>query len=122
MTTTHHMPPWPGEPLPCCGLRVSPLEAGVAVTANPNLVTCVGGATRAPRLQQPEALTNEERWRMQQAARCATVVYPGPAGQVLANELGTWVEFGYRLGPRSMIMRLVDDILDKAAALTNDQP
>jgi hypothetical protein len=54
-----------------------------------------------------DSMTHPERVRLRAAAFQASRVYPGPIGELIYRELTTWEEFGYRLGGRSMIMRLV---------------
>jgi hypothetical protein len=44
------------------------------------------------------------------AARRATHRYPGPVGELLSQELLSWMVFGYQLGS-DLIMRVVDDLL-----------
>lgn len=56
------------------------------------------------------AMDHHERTRLRAAALRATRVYPGPVGELLSRELLSWEEFGYRLGSRKMIMRIVDQV------------
>lgn len=44
------------------------------------------------------------------AARRATHRYPGPVGELLSQELLSWMVFGYQLGS-DLIMRVADDLL-----------
>ena len=55
---------------------------------------------REPAPAAPAAMAPHEKTRLRAAAwRAATVLYPGVVGRVLARELLSWEEFGYRLGP-----------------------
>ena len=65
-------------------------------------------------MNAPAAMDQRERKRVRNAAFRASRVYPGPVGELLHRELMSWVEFGYRLGDRRMIMRLVKAIEDAA--------
>ena len=53
-----------------------------------------------------------DRLRIREAAVRATLVYPGPVGELLSRELLTWEQFGYRLGSRTAIMQIVEQILN----------
>jgi hypothetical protein len=46
------------------------------------------------------------------AARCAELRYPGAIGELLSQELLSWMVFGHQLGS-DLIMRVVDDLLVK---------
>jgi len=52
----------------------------------------------------------------------ARLVYPRPAGELLARELLSWDEFGHRLGGNRMIMRLVEHVLWTPAAGPSTPP
>ena len=56
-------------------------------------------------------MNQHEKTRLRAAAFRATRLYPGPVGELLAHELTTWDEFGYRLGGDRLIMRLVEHVL-----------
>ncbi|HEY1967509.1 MAG TPA: hypothetical protein VGH89_06155 [Pseudonocardia sp.] len=58
-------------------------------------------------------MSHEERARLRAAALRAKRVYPGPVGELLSRELLSWEEFGYRLGSRTMIMGIVDEVLNR---------
>jgi hypothetical protein len=69
----------------------------------------------------PPVMDHGARTRARTAAFRVGRLYPGPVGEVLALELRTWEQFGYRLGGDSMIARLVEhvmglDLEDDAAA------
>ena len=66
-------------------------------------------------MERSEAL---DRVRIREAAARAPVAYPGPVGELLSRELLTWEQFGYRLGSRTSIMQIVDQILNERAGLT----
>lgn len=70
--------------------------------------------TPVPASAKPEPMVSPERQRLRRAAMHAKRVYPGPVGEVVSRELLTWEEFGFRLGSESLVLRLVDDILEKA--------
>jgi len=57
------------------------------------------------------SMDHPQKVRLRDAAVRATCLYPGPVGEMLAHELLTWEEFGYRLGGHRLIMRLVDHLL-----------
>jgi hypothetical protein len=56
-----------------------------------------------------------DRSRIRDAAVRAAQVYPGPVGELLSRELVCWEHFGYRLGSRTAIMKIVDQILSECA-------
>jgi hypothetical protein len=56
-------------------------------------------------------MNHHEKMRLRAAGFRATRLYPGPVGELVARELMTWEEFGYRLGGSQLIMRLVDHVL-----------
>ena len=60
---------------------------------------------------RPVPMDFPEKMRLRTAAVRVTRLYPGPVGELLSRELLTWEEFGYRLGGRQLIMRLVDHVL-----------
>jgi hypothetical protein len=68
-------------------------------------------AKRAEVLSPPPSMNPHERMRIRSAAFQATQTYPGPIGELIARELLSWEEFGYRLGATGPIMRLVDTIM-----------
>lgn len=51
-------------------------------------------------------------------ARKATVIarsrYPGPVGEMLAQTIGEWVDFGHMLGGHTLMGRLFDQLLKPA--------
>lgn len=49
--------------------------------------------------------------RVRVAADRARRLYPGPVGEVIARELGIWVDFGYRLNQTGLVARLVEHVL-----------
>jgi len=57
------------------------------------------------------AMDHHEKMRLRAAAYRVKLVYPGVAGEILATEILSWEEFGYRLGENSRITRLVTEIL-----------
>ncbi len=59
---------------------------------------------------------HRSRTQLRAAAFRARLVYPGPAGELIARELLSWDEFGHRLGGNRMIMRLVEHVLWTPAA------
>lgn len=60
------------------------------------------------------AMDHHEKMRIRAAAFRVRKVYPGAAGEVLAVELLSWEEFGYRLGDNSRIRRLIDQVMTAA--------
>lgn len=70
-------------------------------------------APETPAQDHPPALDHHERTRIGAAAYRATRLYPGVVGELIARELTSWSEFGYRMGggERAMIARLVDHVM-----------
>jgi len=62
------------------------------------------GAAQAVRMN-----SDTKQWLFA-AARRATQRYPGPVGELLSQELLSWMVFGHQLGS-DLIMRLADDLL-----------
>jgi hypothetical protein len=90
-----------GEPAPPA--RTSPLPSPVEAD------TGVGPMGRS------EAM---DRALIREAAVRAGQVYPGPVGELLSRELLSWEQFGYRLGSRTSIMQIVQQILSACTAAT----
>lgn len=59
----------------------------------------------------PWPMDHHEKMRMRAAAHRATRLYPGPVGELLSREIASWEEFGFRLGGRHLVMRLVDHLM-----------
>lgn len=57
------------------------------------------------------SMNHQEKGRLRAAAFRVRRVYPGPVGELLSRELLAWEEFGYRLGSKSLIMALVEDVI-----------
>lgn len=69
----------------------------------------------------PVRIDSATKQRMSAAAKRARIRYPGAVGELLSQELLSWMVFGHPLGS-SLIMRVVDEILlDEPAALP-DRP
>lgn len=88
-------------------LPVNPMPDGVPPQ---NVSSNHGAATRLQPID-PVLMDHHEKMRLRAAAFRSTRLYPGPVGELLSRELLTWEEFGYRLGGRQLVMRLVDHIL-----------
>lgn len=58
------------------------------------------------------SMNPRERARLLAAASRAYRAYPGPVGKLISRELEAWQEFGYRLGSKTLIMALVEDVID----------
>jgi hypothetical protein len=56
------------------------------------------------------SLEQAEKQRIRRQAYRATKVFPGPIGEMISRELTAWEEFGYRLGGKGLVMRLLIDI------------
>lgn len=56
-------------------------------------------------------MDHHEKMRLRAAAFRVTRLYPGVVGEILARELLTWEEFGYRLACDGTVMRLVDHVM-----------
>lgn len=52
-----------------------------------------------------------DRIRLEQAAFRARKVYPGAIGELIATELDWWATLGYRLLPKSVVLRVADEVL-----------
>lgn len=49
-----------------------------------------------------------DRALLRTAAGRARILYPGPVGELIAMELNSWEQVGFRYGNHSLITRLVD--------------
>jgi hypothetical protein len=58
------------------------------------------------------SMNRHEQVRLRAAAFQAHRVYPGPVGKLISRELFAWEEFGYRLGSKTLIMALIEDVID----------
>jgi hypothetical protein len=67
-------------------------------------------------------IDHRSRTRLRVAAFRASLVYPGPVGELIAQELLSWDEFGHRLGGNRMIMTLVEHVLWTPPARPSIQP
>jgi hypothetical protein len=56
-------------------------------------------------------MDHQDKMRLRAAAFRATRLYPGPVGELLARELLSWEEFGYRFGGNQLVTRLVEHVL-----------
>jgi hypothetical protein len=59
-----------------------------------------------------ERLDINEINRCRSAAFRATRVYPGPVGELISRELLAYEDFGYRFGSRTIMMNLVDHVMN----------
>lgn len=75
--------------------RLEPPPAGVSV------------APTAP----PPRLDHHEKMKVRAAAFRATRIYPGAVGELLARELLSLEEFGFRFDKHGLTARLVDEIM-----------
>jgi len=53
-----------------------------------------------------------EKQDFRAAAYHAKKVYPGPVGDLIYREITDWLEFGWRLGPKSRLASLVDTVMN----------
>jgi hypothetical protein len=108
----------PGSPLltPRWGNAVHATLANQAVAPAPTTHGSDSGLTslKAGPVERSEAA---DRVRIREAAVCAAQVYPGPVGELLSSELLSWEQFGYRLGSRTAIMQIVDQVMHEYAGL-----
>jgi hypothetical protein len=74
-----------------------------------------GGATVNPH----PSMNRYERDGLCAPTFWAQRVYPGPVGELISRELLAWEQFGYRLGSKTMIMRLVEDVTDAPVGQTD---
>ena len=63
-----------------------------------------------PGAAQVVLMDTNTKERLCAAARRATQRYPGAVGELLSQELLSWMVFGHQLGS-DLIMRLADDLL-----------
>lgn len=56
-------------------------------------------------------LDHLDRGRLLTAATRARQAYPGPVGELVADHLTAWSEFGFRLGGDSRIGKVVDYVM-----------
>ena len=61
-------------------------------------------------------MDHHQRMRLRTAAFRATLVYPGPVGELLHRELLDWEEFGYRFGGGAFVTRLIDHLTSAPVA------
>ena len=59
----------------------------------------------------PTAPTLSDRGRLNEAARRALSLYPGPVGQLVHREIQAYLEFGHQFGQPNLITRLAEDVL-----------
>lgn len=113
----------PGAPLltPRWGNAVHATLAGEPV---PPTQTFTGPLPRPGDLDTGPVERTEaaDRVRLREAAARAAQVYPGPVGELLSRELISWEQFGYRLGSRTTIMQIVDQILGAYAGQDTSDP
>lgn len=113
----------PGSPLltPRWGNAVHATLAGEAVPPAPTTHSSIHGSDpghaglEVGPVERSEAA---DRVRIREAAVRAAQVYPGPVGELLSRELLSWEQFGYRLGSRTAIMQIVDQVLNECASLS----
>jgi hypothetical protein len=54
----------------------------------------------------------DERRRLRFAATRAKLIYPGAIGELIARELISWEQFGYRIGGKQIIVGLLEAVED----------
>lgn len=52
-----------------------------------------------------------DRDRVDEAARRALTLYPGPVGQLVHREIQAYLDFGHRFALASLTTRVIEDIL-----------
>lgn len=72
------------------------------VTARPHSINGDGNAPRLMELPTKEVLL--------EAARRAQLLYPGPVGELLHQELVSWLQFGHLLGS-TLIFRVANELV-----------
>lgn len=65
-------------------------------------------------------MDHHEKMRLRAAAFRVTRLHPGVVGEVLARELLSFENFGWRLGTGGSIMRLADHVLKAPLPVTSD--
>lgn len=68
----------------------------------------------------PDLMDGPTKQRLRAAADRAVERHPGPVGELLAQELHSWMVFGHRLGA-TLILRVADDLLEHPVQPT-DKP
>lgn len=61
-----------------------------------------------------------DRHRVEEAARRALTLYPGPVGQLVHREIHAYLDFGHRFALASLTTRVIEHILD--ASTDHKQP
>lgn len=79
----------------------------LATTRDPHTTPPVA----VPPEQPPPKLDHHEKMRIRAAAFRGQRLYPGPVGDLVARELLSWEEFGYRMDQHGITARLVDHLL-----------
>ncbi len=59
----------------------------------------------------PDRIQHHDLIRYRTAQRHALAIYPGIVGQVLAAEIATFTDFGFRMDQSGRIPRLVDHLM-----------
>lgn len=59
----------------------------------------------------PRRMEQHDKIRMRAAAMKVRKLIPGPLGEIVAHEILTWEEFGYRLGQGSVVLAAVNEIM-----------
>ena len=97
---------------PTCPTTIRP--AGAAGPCNRPDRVGVPGAMSAPSIGKADGqrpwMPSSTKDRLHEAARAATLRYPGAVGELLHQELLSWMVFGHQLGS-GLIMRLAAELL-----------
>lgn len=76
------------------------------------------GPPPPPNSKASGPMDHHEKMHIRAAAFHAKKVYPGPVGDLISRELLSWEDFGYRFGPASGVMVLVEHVLKLQAVDT----
>lgn len=57
-----------------------------------------------------EPMTLPEKSRIIATMKRVSLLYPGPAGEILNEHLETWKEFGYKLGATARTTRFIQQV------------
>lgn len=61
--------------------------------------------------QEEARLRGLQRTQLRTAAVRARKLYPGPVGELVAQEIAIWDEMGFRFGGKAPMMRLVEYLM-----------
>lgn len=63
-----------------------------------------------------------EKLRLLTAAYHAKKKYPGPVGELIAREIESWADFGYRFDNSALVPRVVKEVMNVQPAAISENP